>query len=211
MRLTLLVALVPLVLAGCLGDETPAAEPVEDAATKDKGAAASASTTAPAAAQTANDEAASIEAGPEAAPLPVPFTWEGKTGMWFCVPDSPSSCRSPPVQSPSPGDPGYDFEDVGGRIDAVTGTLTWTATTHATEELGVAYWISESCGDGCREGVGGGSVTGTSPLSFEFVGPLEEGQTVHLFVFVRQPDLPLVYHMSLEQPFTLEGVYTPTP
>lgn len=176
-------ALLPLVLAGCLADEAPAAEPVRGAATKDGDTATPAAPVAQSG--SAPDEAAAIEAPPEAAPVPVPFTWEGKTGTWSCLPDSPSSCRAPPVQPPSSSDAGYGFEDVEGRVDAVTGTLTWTAVSPATEQLGLG--------------------------SFEFAAPLAEGRSALLSVFVPPPELPFVYLLSLEQSFTLDGVYTPTP
>lgn len=145
------------------------------------------------------DESAATTLAP--APIVSPFEASGSTftGVGACV---PVFCYG--VGAPSEGSDWFEPE-LEGNLTAVDLTLTWSATTPATEELllGIAYETEDEMYDWVY-------ATGASPLVLSKSGldiPAERIYAIYVNAFRCAGDA--VYGCaSAEQPFSIEGTLT---
>lgn len=141
-----------------------------------------------------------------------PFAIDGKTGTMACVPSAPNTCTGLPLGTDSEG----TFEPLvfEGTPTHVAATLTWTATTPASQEMYVNVFALRSCGDGCMEWddeMFSAFASGTSPVTLDASGiTLREGESLYIHTgrVDPLPDTPSPVFMfySVEQAFHLEGL-----
>lgn len=188
-----------VLLAGCISGDEPVESADIQAAPPSADAKTPVSTSANATAQSA--------ATPEGAAFP--FSFEGKTGTWACVPDGPTSCRGLPAGTDSSNTfVELEYEGVPTAVDA---TLTWSATTPATAQMYAAVFAVRSCGEMCWESDGemfSTYASGSSPLALSVADvTLGENETLilHVGTVDPTPQPPVMLFYSLEQAFSIEG------
>lgn len=143
---------------------------------------------------------------------PFPFSFQGKTGYFACVPSGPTSCEAAPAGTASEN----TFVDLvyEGTPTQADATLTWAATTPATAEMYITMFAIRSCGEGCIEFAGdsySAFASGASPLTLSATGiKLAENETLamHVGTMDPTPPVPAPFFYSLEQAFAVEGTVT---
>jgi hypothetical protein len=199
MRFGWSLALV-MMLAGCAGD-TPEA-PATDEAAVDLEA----------------ERVARAPAGDAAGALlpdPIDVDWVGGIPVEACAPSGPNSCMGASVPMTGTTDDSL-FLAAAPAAWSGTLTLTWSATSPATETLQLGLTFYKKCGGSCWESLGtdGAYVSGTSPLVLEVGGAAAPASAEGLWISVRQvrltPD-PVYAVASLGQEFHAEGRLEPAP
>ncbi|MGQ0536245.1 MAG: hypothetical protein ACT4PT_09250 [Methanobacteriota archaeon] len=207
-RTIVALALIPLLLSGCLGASEPADELTEttlpsEAAPAD-GAAAAPAPEAPTAATPAEP------ATPPAPPVPVElaFAWDGAlaSAARACAPMD-GECVETGDMGDHMTDPEFAGSPVGGKL-----TLTWTPSSPLMESLrfGVVGMIMND--DGTMEHGYANVVDGMSPLEVDLTGmTLAENEMLHVFVWAPSRVPGANVHANSEQAFHVEGAFLVLP
>lgn len=153
-----------------------------------------------------------VDAGDVAAPAEpvledVAVLFDGNLGTWFyaCEYETTGVCQGMDVVADSTD---HYHEQPGATLVGAALRLEWTATTPATDTLGLGLM---RMGDNSTLVE---NVEGTSPLTLEADGldlALEDGDRLHLYVynvrgFAHEP--PVVGYATADQAFTVEGTLT---
>lgn len=180
-----------VLLAGCL-DATPTADAELDTAEA-----------APAQAAPATGNATLATAPPAVTELVVAL--DGRTGTYALACAPPVGCTG---HTAAPGDAQVLFEGVAGRPDGGELSLTWTATSPATETM--SFGVMTMYGGEACEGIDLGVASGRSPLVIDVAAAdraLCPEEVLHIWVSggtdVNQA--PFYATANLDQPFHLEG------
>lgn len=147
-------------------------------------------------------------AGPRL-PDPIDVDWDGGIPAAVCAPSGVNSCMGASVPM-SGGTDDSLFIDVAPAAWTGTLTLTWTASSPATESLQLGLTFYKKCGSSCWESVGTSVayVSGTSPLVLDVTGASAPGSAEGLWLSVRETRLtpdPVYAVASAGQAFHVEG------
>lgn len=202
MRRLVAACLMFAALAGCVGEDAPAADvPAIDSQAEPGRAEVSTGDARAAAVVPAADANATVPVFES-----VPFAFDGELGRVACVPSGPASCTGL-----RQGSERFGIIETGGRPVRAILTLTWESSAPTTEELWFGIARMRSCGDGCFEGDNAiEPVRGASPQLLAGELPvLEPDESFFVWAYegAFTPD-PVYAQLHAEQAFRVEGMLT---
>jgi hypothetical protein len=206
--LSVLVGAVAIVTAGCVqsdvtADDASSSTITTSGASSRQSSGTQISVDADGANVTVGNESAEA-APPQKARKEEKLAFEGQTGVGACLPSGINSCSGPGV--PGTGNEWY-LPKLAGRPVSTEVTMSWMATTPASDHLRLTVGAAYPCGQGgqCLDGLK--TVGGPSPLIVKLDGlTLKEGQSLGFVVSTLSmtPD-PVYTYVDAGQDFMIAG------